>query len=326
MNIVFLTYYSGISNRGVETYVHSLSNELVKKGHHIDVYQGGDVIKNALYTVKKLKSPNSLPKLNKDTVDILIPTNGRSQAIKASVWTKIHNKKLVISGQSGLGFDDKLNLYTFPNLFIALTTHQANWAKKVNPLINIKTIPNGVNIEDFSENTKEVDFKLKHPTILTVGALTRMKRLHLIIESIAHIPDVTLLVVGEGPEEGELKKLAKELIPNRFLFTSAPHYAMPSIYACSDVFAFTTQRYESFGISMLEAMALNRPVVFTPDPIRQEIVGKGGIMAKTDNPIDIAKAIKEALNTKWATIPRKRAEEFSWSKIADRYIQELENL
>ena len=41
MKIAFLSFYSGVVYRGVETFVHELANRLHNSGHNITVYQFG---------------------------------------------------------------------------------------------------------------------------------------------------------------------------------------------------------------------------------------------------------------------------------------------
>ena len=75
MKFVFLSLHSGILFRGVETYVHELGNELVKKGHDVEVVQGGTEITGALYRTTTVAGPlfnlKSIIALTKD-IDVLI--------------------------------------------------------------------------------------------------------------------------------------------------------------------------------------------------------------------------------------------------------------
>jgi len=86
MKIVFLSYYSGLVNRGVETFVHELANRL---SHHNDikVFQGGPQLPGAKYSAENIESDTvkdfSIQALEriKDTKIILFPTNGRWQSL-----------------------------------------------------------------------------------------------------------------------------------------------------------------------------------------------------------------------------------------------------
>jgi phosphatidylinositol alpha-1,6-mannosyltransferase len=85
----------------------------------------------------------------------------------------------------------------------------------------------------------------------------------------AAIPDARLLLVGDGPYRGELRRLAGQLgISGSVTFTgSVPADALPGYYAASDVFAMPcrTRRagldVEGLGIVYLEASAAGLPVI-----------------------------------------------------------------
>lgn len=125
MKIAFLNKYQNSVNRGAETFVMELAKRF-SKNHKVDVIANikyFDIIKNKY--------------------DIVIPTNGRLQVIIVRLITWLIGSKMVISGQSGAGLDDRINLYTMPDVFVGLTKHQSDWAKKVNPFVRVEKIPNG---------------------------------------------------------------------------------------------------------------------------------------------------------------------------------------
>ena len=101
---------------------------------------------------------------------------------------------------------------------------------------------------------------------------------------------------------------------------------MPEVYKLADLFAYSTVTWESFGMVLLEAMAVNIPIVVSDDPIRKEIVGNAGLTVDVTNSEAFAKKITEALEKNWGNIPRQRAEHFSWDIIAKQYDQVFRNL
>src|SRR5258708_33504666 len=148
VKIAFLSFYSGEIYRGVETFVHELANRLVDLGICVTVYQNGPKIKNSRYKTVSLNlkvnwkdenwnllvkefTQKVLEEIDKDT-NIIFPTNGKWQSLLCSIWAKINRKKIVVSGQSGLGIDDRINLWTFPDYFVCLTNSQKKWAYKAN--------------------------------------------------------------------------------------------------------------------------------------------------------------------------------------------------
>jgi glycosyltransferase involved in cell wall biosynthesis len=225
MKIAFLSFYSGVVYRGVETYVHELSNRLVLLGHDVTVYQGGSKLPNAKYKTVSIKnsffeksvtkknlftnslarteavrsfSIEALKQMNK-SVDVVIATNNRFQALLCRYWTKKNKAKLVIHGQGGPGIDERIALWCFPDLFIPLSLYQKEWAERVNPFVKVsEVVHNGVDLEKFNAGTKAIKINLPKPIILCVGALWPMKRLHLLIKAVAKLKNASLLIVGEG--------------------------------------------------------------------------------------------------------------------------------
>ena len=73
-------------------------------------------------------------------------------------------------------------------------------------------------------------------------------------------PDATLLVVGEGSRRGALEAMARELgIADRVVFTGRRD-DVPAVTAALDVAVLPSYR-EALGLTILEAMALSRPIV-----------------------------------------------------------------
>jgi len=352
MKIAFLSFYSGIVFRGVETFVHEVANKLVDYGHEVIVYQIGDKLPAARYKTVTIpieldwnEKGSYFPFLNyyglrvkrftvkvlkqiADDTQIVFPTNGQWQSLLCSFWAKIHGKKVVISGQSGAGFDDKINIYTFPDIFFGLTDFQVSWAKRINPFVKVEKIPNGVDLSKFTFKSQTFKNKKtkKIKTILCVAAFDEWKRQDLLIKAVSKLKDTKLILVGKGAEEAKLKSLGDKLLPGRFEIKSFKHSDMPKVYKEADLFSFPTVPWESFGIVLVEAMASNLPIVCTNDPVRREIVGDAGIFIDPDKTEDYAKALKAALNTNWGNKPRKQAEKFSWDEIARRYEEIFVNL
>ena len=343
MKIAILSCYSGLIYRGVETFVHELGNRLTEMGHDVIIYQNGPKVPGAKYKTVSIgikidlnKFNTYLPfvnyygrrvgvftlkvlkRLDKDT-DILFPTNGQWQALLVSLWGKTHKVKVVISGQSGPGFDDRINLWTFPDRFVALTSHQKDWARKANPFVKVEKIPNGVDLTKFNETVKPISLDLPRPVILSVAAFDFWKRLDLAIEAVARLNGVSLLLVGKGPEEKKLKKLGEKLLPGKFKMMSFPHAQMPGVYRAADVFTYPTVSWESFGIVLAEAMASGLPVVANKDDIRREIVGRAGILVDPTNTEAYAIALENAMRLKWGKRPQNQAKNFSWDIIASQY-------
>lgn len=350
MKIAFLSFYSGEMYRGVETFVHETANRLNSMGHKVTVYQNGPKLPGAKYKtvviglkVNWRRRNSYIPFLNyygrlvgrftlrvlkgldKD-MDILFPTNGQWQSLLCSFWTTLRRTKLVISGQSGPGLDDRINLWTFPNVFLGLTDSQVEWARHANPLVKVGKIPNGVDLTKFNKSASSIKVDLPKPIILSVAAFDKWKRLDLAIKAVSKLNKGSLLLMGKGKGERRLKRMGERLLPGRFKIMSFPHKDMPKVYQAADLFTYPTSPWESFGIVLVEAMASGLPVIATNDPIRREIVGKAGLFVDPEQTSKYASSLKNALNKKWGNIPRKQAERYDWDKIAKEYEKLFKNL
>lgn len=329
MKIAFLNIYQDRVQRGAETFVKEVL-ERFKKDNEVDVityfqkpsprwpflwrlFIDPNGIKVAWFSLK------AIPKIWKDKYDIVIPVNGGWQPAFVRLVTWLYGGKMVVSGQSGMGWDDRNNLWSFPNAFVALSRKALSWAKRANPFVKCVYIPNGVDLTSFKEKGEVYKTSLEKPIVLCVGALTKQKRVDRVIKAVSKLGDVSLLVVGDGEKKEELQKLGDKLLGERFELTSVKYDKMPCVYRAGDVFTLTPFKSEAFGIVFVEAMATNLPVVTVKDEQRGEIVGDGGILVDSEDEKKYAEAIKEALSKKWGDKPRKQAEKFSWDEIAKKY-------
>ncbi len=308
LKLAFLNKYQGKVNRGAETFVKEVSQRLSQN-----------------YQVDIISEINYLDLLKKK-YDLIIPTNGRFQVVFTRIITWLTGGKMIVSGQSGMGWDDKVNLYSLPDYFIPISSEALRWAKKINPFVKSKYIPNGVDLDKFKTDNLKLKTDLKRPIILCVGALTKTKRIDLVIKAVSKMKEVSLLIVGKGEEEKSLQELGNRLLKGRFRIVSFPYEKMPEVYRVADVFTLVSEPFHSFENVLVEAMATNLPVVANDDPIRREIVGDGGLLVNPNNIEEYVNALKSALETNWGNKPREQTKKFDWDIISQKYIKLIEAL
>lgn len=343
MKIAFLSFYSGELYRGVETFVHELANRLAVMGHNVTVYQNGPKLPGSNYRAVTIGLPinwdarstgipfinywsllvkrftqKALKKLDKGT-DIVVAGNGQWESLLCKLWTIKNHGKLVISGQSGVGLEDRLNLYLFPDAFVPISSHALKASKRRNPFVKLVYIPNGVDLSKFKPEGRPHNIKLLRPIILTAGALFPYKRIDLAIKAVSGLKAGSLVVAGRGPLRERLESLGRKLLGGRFTILDIPFAQMPEVYRSADLFTLPSVSHQSFEIVLVEALASGLGVVANDDPIRREIVGEAGVFVDPTDVHSYTRALQKALDTKWGDRPRKQAEKFSWDEIARKY-------
>lgn len=355
MKIAFLNIYNGVVNRGAETFVKEVAQRLAGK-NQVVVYQAGDKEEFERYRVEKIPikfnwknksgagtlaarffidywnrlililTLKAIPKIWKEKFDIVIPVNGGWMPALLRIVTWLYGGKMIISGQSGIGWDDRNNLWCFPNTFVALSSLAKKWAKKANPFVKVEYIPNGVDTKKFTPNGEKLKTNLKKPIVLCVAALTKTKRIDLAIKAVAKLKDVSLLVVGDGDLRFKIYDLGLKILGKRFQLIKVPYEDMPKVYRATDIFTIPSESYYSFENVIVEAMASGLGVVANNDPIRKEIVGDAGILVDPTDTEAYAEALSEALKRNWGEAPRRQAEKFDWDEITQRYQDLFDNL
>ena len=101
---------------------------------------------------------------------------------------------------------------------------------------------------------------------LTTSRLVPYKRVDLIVEAFARMPDRYLKVVGEGPERTKIEGIAAGY-PNIEILGHCESQAMPALMGRARAFVFAAE--EDFGIAPIEAQASGTPVI---------ALGRGGAL------------------------------------------------
>jgi len=112
------------------------------------------------------------------------------------------------------------------------------------------------------------------PRILAVGRLSYFKGFDVLLRALADIEGASLLLIGDGECRQALQQLANELgigarvrFAGRIDMDAAGEAAIVDAYARADIFCLpSTERAESFGLVLLEAMRANLPVVASAIP------------------------------------------------------------
>ena len=201
--------------------------------------------------------------------------------------------------------------------------------KKQYVLNSTKIIPNGVDFELFKYS------QITQKNVLFIGRFSKDKGIELLpefIEQIMMIKDATFTAVCPyNAGVGELKKIRDSITklekryPKRLRIITTPQDQanLIKLYQECQVY-IQPSKYESFGLCILEAMAIGRPVVaFNVGGIPEVIADAGFIM---NNKKEFIYKVKQLLENKGKCIKtgknaNKRAQNFDWDIIAKKTIQ-----
>lgn len=136
----------------------------------------------------------------------------------------------------------------------------------------------GVDLDRFAPGDRiaaKRALRVRGPLVLSVGALIPRKGHDLVIEAIALLPDVTLMIAGEGGERDALVALAKRLaVSDRVrLLGSVPHAELPALFAAADVMALASAS-EGLANAWVEALASGTPIVISDVGGARELVDR----------------------------------------------------
>ena len=160
--------------------------------------------------------------------------------------------------------------------------------EKYNVDKSIHIIPTGIEIERFyDENVdkeeveavrKKLKLEKKDFTILFVGRIAKEKNIDLLLSAQQKINDkdknIKLVIVGDGPDMDEYKKMAKDLgISKNVIFVGkVPWEDIPKYYHAADIFA-TASTSETQGLTVIEAMAASvAPICIDDESFRNTVV------------------------------------------------------
>jgi len=215
--------------------------------------------------------------------------------------------------------------------FQAISSFLYNWAIKNGSKVG-EIIPNGVDLEIFKP--KEKINNKSEKIILTVSRLVKKNGVDDLIKAGQYLDfPFKIIIIGIGPDEEKLKKLAKDLkIQDKVMFQGQVKYnELPKYYTLADVFVRPSLS-EGLGNVFLEAMACELLVIGTeiggiPDFLKDPSTSSGqatGLFCKTNNPQNIAEKIKEILrDDNLRKYLAKNGlelvrEKYSWDKIASQ--------
>jgi glycosyltransferase involved in cell wall biosynthesis len=201
--------------------------------------------------------------------------------------------------------------------------------------VPIEIIPTGIELDKLAGGDGAA-FRARNgiapgrPTLVHVGRVAFEKNIDFLLQVLVRvrqrIPDVLLVISGEGPAVRHLRKLTSRLgLGGHVLFVGYQErtQALLDCYRAGDVFVFAS-RTETQGLVLLEAMALGVPVVAAAILGTKDILdsGKGALVAELREDDFAAKIVTlledKALRERLSREAQDYAREWAARRMAER--------
>lgn len=198
-------------------------------------------------------------------------------------------------------------------------------------------VHHGVDASRFANPEPPADKQLQKTVdesryLLTVATVNPHKNVETLLRGFARLPpefrrEFQVLIAGRHPDPDylrSLRQLAADLdVAERVRFLGkVSRSAIPHLYANAAVYV-SPSRLESFGLTVLEAMASETPVVAADATTTPEVCGDAALLFDPDDPAALADALQEVLtddplSRSLVAGGLDRVSEFSWSETAEQ--------
>ncbi|MBI4018223.1 MAG: glycosyltransferase family 4 protein [Candidatus Aenigmarchaeota archaeon] len=197
----------------------------------------------------------------------------------------------------------------------AVIANSPTTAKKLGFLgfSDVTTIPSGVDIDFINR----IRVRKRKNTVTYVGRLVKYKNVDALIRAVKEISaeiDVKLRIVGSGPEEYNLKKLARDLGVDAVFSGFVSEQEKFRIIKSSSVLV-NPSSVEGLGLVLIESMAAGTPVVAKNLEAYFFCNGRNALLY--DNETELASRILDAMTKKnLVKNGHETAKKYSWDSVA----------
>jgi len=365
VKIALVSPYDWSVPGGVNNHCHHLRNELVAAGHDVRICAPASRPVDDPDFIQIGKRPVSLPvsgSVARISLSLTLgPPVRHLLAEEAFDIVHVHEPFMPVLPIHFLRYSEAVNVGTFhatrekSQFFYNWgKRHLRRWYRRLDGKIAVSTaaasfiedyfpgyyniIPNGVDVERFSaERERSKRFDDGKLNILFVGRPEKRKGLDHLLDAYpivkAQIPDARLIIVGAG-KFGRYERMVKSRRMADVEFCGfVTDEELPRYHQTADVFCAPNTGFESQGLILLEAMAAGLPVVASniegfAGVVTHEVEGllalPGDSEGLADALIDVLSS--QAKRRKMAAQGRRRAQAFSWPRVAQQVLSYYERL
>ncbi len=263
--------------------------------------------------------------------------------VAAALLARTFRKPLVITARgSDLNLIARLPL---PRKWISWATRRADHLITVSAALKQVLVEMGVHPSKITALRNGVDMALFRPVeremmrrtlgvsgfvLLSVGNLVPAKGHDLVIETIAHLPDAMLLIIGQGPDQPRLRRMIADLgLDDRVrILGNMEQDALRNHYGAADALVLASAR-EGWPNVLLESLACGTPVIATSVGAAPDIVAapEAGMLVAERSTTALLAAIRQLREHYPDRVTtRAYAEQFSWDETSAGQVQVFNRL
>jgi glycosyltransferase involved in cell wall biosynthesis len=314
---------------GIESHADILTSVLLEKGHKVMISSctdGSFTLKSADATLRtakiRIRSSIDIPAIvkiiqlsMKENIDLIIAHHGKDYwpAALAAIISRV---RIIFVRHQTIRL--KKTTCWMINRLVDKVVAVSNTVKDSllkagvsNEKINV--IHNCISLNRFNPLKIDADEVRKElgisGTDIVVGALGKLHRdkgvydlLYATSSLIKKDPSIKLLLVGSGPEQRNIEQEAQKLSIHNNVILTGLRMDVERMYAAMDLFVLPSKCVEGFGMVLIEAMAMKKPVIGNAIGGIPEIISNGinGILVPPGDVTALSEAIAVFIENKEA--------------------------
>lgn len=350
LRIALVTEYYYPHLGGVSEHVHFFAQEARKFGHHVDIitsnipgalpsphvirlgysqsiYNNGSQARITLGWGLRSEMRRALSRGNYDIVHVHSPLHPVLPVLA------MEEAQCAVVGTFHTYFDSSLGYAVFRKKCqrrldsldaVIAVSHSTTIAMNRYFDVDWTIVPNGIDLDVFHPDVpRPPEIRGDVPSILFLGRFDPRNGLTTLIESFRKVKgknrQAQLVVVGDGPLRKHYHRVASN--DPDITFVGAVLDERPGYYAHSTVYACPTTK-ASFGITLLESMACETPIVCSDILGFRDVVknDREALMTHCGDTSELADALvrlldDESLRVRLGKVGRERAQRYSWQSV-----------
>jgi len=370
MKIALVSPYDFVYPGGVVNHILALNNQFTKMGHDVRIIAPASrVVDDAGCQFVAIGKARPIP-VRGTTIRIAISLRLASKIKEVLAREKfdiihLHEPFMPMLCSAILRFSDAVNVGTFhaasgkPGYSwgwpisalmlrrrrqklvgkVAVSKTAMDFARKYVPGC-YDIIPNGIDLGHFSSSALPIEeFCDGKINILFVGRLEKRKGLDYLLKAYRQVkkefPESRLIIVGPGTRFRRKyeKWVSRSGLTDVAFIGHVSHDELPRYYKTADIFCAPATGQESFGIVLLEAMAVGKPIVATNIEGYASVLtnGQEGLLVPPKNDRGLAQALlrlmsDDSLRQQMGDRGLVTAQEYNWEKVARRVLDYYEKI